>query len=188
MRATWRTLSAWPHPQRPQQNDLFKKVKNALGWDRVLQGLDWELERHGADDVVIGVVAPATALSISGQLRHRSQVTHPGAEVSFEAHGRRLVFHTDAYDSLQSNLRAITLGLEALRAVDRYGITSTAEQYAGFAQLTAGGPDPERGRMLVERAGGIREAQRRHHPDAGGEQRDFVDVEAYRKSLATVPS
>lgn len=38
--------------------------------------------------------------------------------------------------------------------------------------------------QLVEAAGGIRQAERRHHPDHGGEQRDFVDVQAYKASLA----
>lgn len=183
MRATWRPLAQWPYPQRAQQHDQFKSAKNALSWDRVLQELEWELERNGADDVLIGVVAPSTAVGISGQLRYRSQVTHPGAEVSFDHGGQRITFHTDAYDSLQSNLRAITLGLAALRAVDRYGITSGREQWAGFAQLSAGGPDPERGRLLVERAGGVKAALMLHHPDHGGQPRDFADVAEYRKGV-----
>ena len=38
------------------------------------------------------------------------------------------------------NLRSIALGLKALRAVDRYGVSRRGEQYAGFrAALTAGG-------------------------------------------------
>lgn len=180
MKATWTALPAWPYPPSRRQNDLFRAVRNPLGWERVLDELEWELERHSAADVLIGIVAPAEAIGISGQLRYRSKVTHPGAEISFDAHGKRLTFHTDAYDSLQSNLRAITLGLAALRAIDRYGITTTGEQYAGFAQLTAGGPDPERGRALVTEAGGITAALKKAHPDHGGDARAFGDVQAYR--------
>jgi hypothetical protein len=36
------------------------------------------------------------------------------------------------------NLRAIALGLEALRKVERYGIAERGQQYAGFAQIGAG--------------------------------------------------
>lgn len=183
MKATWIPIPSWPYTQRPQQHDLFRSGPKALGWDRVLQELEWELERVGAEDVVIGVVAPADAVGISGQLRYRSRVTHPGTELSFNRGAQRVTFHTDAYDSLQSNLRAITLGLAALRAVDRYGITSGAEQWAGFAQLTAGGPDVVKGKALVERAGGIRQALMDHHPDRGGNARDFADVQAYRDSV-----
>ena len=53
---------------------------------------------------------------------------------------KRLVYATDCCDFWQHNLRSIALGLEALRAVDRYGISRRGEQYAGFrAALTAGG-------------------------------------------------
>lgn len=52
---------------------------------------------------------------------------------------KRLVYATDVCDFWQHNVRSIALGLEALRAVDRYGISRRGEQYAGFrAALTAG--------------------------------------------------
>jgi len=37
------------------------------------------------------------------------------------------------------NVRSIALGLEALRAVDRYGISRRGEQYAGFRAALASG-------------------------------------------------
>lgn len=53
--------------------------------------------------------------------------------------GKRLVYATDACEFWQHNVRSIALGLEALRAVDRYGISRRGEQYAGFrAALTSG--------------------------------------------------
>jgi hypothetical protein len=178
MRATWSPLPVWPYPSRPGQTDRFES-----SWESTLEKLETEIQRIDGDDVVVGVVCDPSAISMSGVLRYRSKVTHPGAEVSFTKRGQRVTFHTDAYGSLGSNLRAIALGLEALRAVDRYGITSSGEQYAGFAQITAGGPDPERGRVLVERAGSLTAALKRHHPDHGGQDRDFVDVQAYKKLI-----
>ncbi len=56
---------------------------------------------------------------------------------------KRLVYATDCCDFWQHNVRSIALGLEALRAVDRYGISRRGEQYAGFrAALTSGGARP----------------------------------------------
>lgn len=179
MLATWKALAAWPYPPRAQSSSTFQ-----VSWARTLEDLGDEIERTGGSDVLIGVVADPSQFTLDGRPRAGFKVLHPGAEVSFDVGARRLAFHTDAYKSLHFNLREITLGLEALRAVDRYGITSTAEQYAGFAMLPPGGPDPVRGRQLVEAAGGMRQAERRHHPDAGGDQRDFVDVQAYKKSIA----
>lgn len=46
-------------------------------------------------------------------------------------------FAVDTYTTWQDNLRAIALGLEALRKVERYGITRGTEQYTGWKMLTA---------------------------------------------------
>jgi hypothetical protein len=178
MRATWSPLPVWPYPPRPSQVDRFDST-----WDATLDKLELEISRVDGDDVVIGVVASADAISMSGALRYRSKVTYPGAEVSFFKGAGRVTFHTDAYGSLQSNLRAIALGLEALRAVDRYGITSSGEQYAGFAALGPGGPDPLRGKRLVDEYGSIAEALKKTHPDQGGSAAAFADVQAYRQSI-----
>lgn len=177
MRATWRPLPAWPYPPATKGKSSFQ-----VGWNRTLEDLDAEIERTGGSELVIGVVADPSEFTIAGSLRASPKLRHVGAEVSFEVKGRRLTFHTDAFGSLQENLRAISLGLTALRAIDRYGLGSGGEQYAGFAALTAGGPDPEKGRALVERAGGLRQALMLHHPDHGGQARDFADVQAYRQA------
>jgi hypothetical protein len=161
-----------------------------VSWAAALDDLEREIEMLRGADVVIGVVCDESQISLSGNLRAGAKVSHPGAEVSFEVPagpGRpgshRLVFHTAVHPVLTHNLRAIGLGLTALRAVDRYGITSSGEQYAGWAQLTAGTTDVERGRELVSAAGGLRVALKRHHPDAGGEAADFAAVDAFRKAF-----
>lgn len=189
MRATFRPLATWPYPPRKKRASSFK-----LGWDDSLNDLEREIEAVSGSDVLIGIVVDPSQIGIAGGLKAgaRTTVRHPGVEVSFEVGDRRVAFHTDAYPSLPANLRAIALGLEALRAVDRYGITSTGEQYAGFAQLTAGGPDPVRGRRLIEErfAGNVGDALRGTHPDtreAGYTDRDFADVQAARQLATGAP-
>jgi hypothetical protein len=44
----------------------------------------------------------------------------------------------DTFTDWKSNLRAIAKSLEALRLVNRYGVTQCGEQYQGFAAL----PEP----------------------------------------------
>lgn len=183
MRASWSRLPAWPYPEQPQKPSAFQ-----VGWAKTLDDLGLEVERVHGSDLVIGIVADDSQFSTSGQFRADGKFRHRGAEVSFDAPDRgRLVFHTDVFPYLVSNLRAICLGLAALRAVDRYGITTGAEQYAGFAQIGTGpietGPDPERGKTLVIEAGSIPLALKRFHPDAGGSARDFADVIAYKTEV-----
>lgn len=179
MRATWRPLAIWPYAPAPKRKSGFSAT-----WVKTISDLEREIELVGGSEVLIGVVAGDDQFRLDGTIRAGFKVRHNGAEVSFDAPKRgRLVFHTDAFESLQENLRAISLGLTALRAIERYGITTTDQQYAGFQALTAGGPDPERGARLVERAGGVTAALKKHHPDTGGDPRDIADVLAYRERV-----
>jgi hypothetical protein len=101
-------------------------------------------------------------------------------------------------------MRAIALGLEALRKVERYGMGSGAEQYVGFQALPPATPMGQA--MTVEVAldllsseGGMsasgfgedgwvvkafRAAAARHHPDRGGDPTMFRRIVEARDLLA----
>lgn len=179
MRPTIRPLPTWPYPRQRKRYASFR-----VTYGRTLTDLEYEIVQLKGSEVILGLVVDERDVRLDGQLRADANVRHSGVELSFELPDRRrLVFHTDVHHDWKDNLRAIALGLEALRAVQRYGITTgIGEQYAGFAMLPPGGPDPERGRVLVEAAGGIVQALKKHHPDHGGDPRNFVDVQAYRNS------
>lgn len=87
-----------------------------------------------------------------GQLRADARPDHPGVILTIDSrqHGV-LVYSTDRFRGWQDNLRGIVLGLEALRRVERYGISERGQQYAGFKELGTGiamaGPS-----MTLERA------------------------------------
>lgn len=182
MNVTFRPLPRWPYPEQKRRPDLFKAT-----YGRTLDDLEREIGYLGGSEVIIGIVTEGSMIRLDGRPRADMRTHHAGVEVSFEVpDGRRLVFHTDVHggyaDSWQSNLRAIALGLESLRAVSRYGITTgIGEQYAGFLKLETSQASPDRGRELVEEAGGMRQALMRHHPDQGGDPRRFADVQAYRQ-------
>jgi len=146
--------------------------------------LEREVRMLQGGEIVIGIGLHERDIRLDGRPRADARPPlHPGVEVSFDSKYGRLSYATDVFHTWQDNLRAIALGLEALRKVDRYGVSKRGQQYAGFAQLSAGGPDADRGKALVEQAGSIRDALYKYHPDHGGNQRDFVDVQAYRKAV-----
>lgn len=181
MNLTFRPLTVWPYPPQPKRPATYRST-----YARTLQDLEREIGHLKGDEVIIGVVTSPANIRLDGRMRADATVTQPGVELSFEVpDGRRLVFHTDVHasftDSWHDNLRAIALGLEALRAVDRYGITSTAEQYAGFLQLETSQASATRGKELVDAAGGMKAALLANHPDHGGDPRRFADVQAYRQ-------
>ena len=176
MRVTFRPLPTWPHPTRMRRAASFR-----ASYERTLSDLAYEIDRLDGSTVVVGAGFTSDDIRLDGLPRAKARPTHPGIEVSFDTPRRgRLVFAVDTFDHWEDNLRAVALGLEALRAVERYGIADMGQQYAGFAQIGAGDSKEERGRRLVEEAGGMTAALKRHHPDHGGDASDFDAVMAYR--------
>lgn len=180
MQYTFRPLPNWPYPPtNPRRYGQFK-----AGWEATLKDLAYEIERLDGKSPVIGAGFRDSDLRKDGMPRsdrRQAPYLHPGVEISFDSRYGRMTYATDEFHDWQDNVRAIALSLEALRAVDRYGVSKRGQQYAGWAQLSAGGPDPDRGKQLVDRAGGVRAALMAAHPDHGGDPRDFADVQAYRE-------
>lgn len=171
---------------RPLENDDFT---TASGYRRpfssthaqTLRLLGDELRHLGVSDVVIQLAADEGDFRMDGMPRAQMKVRHPGVAISFEIRDVGAVrYATNKYGHWHDNLRAIALGLEALRAVDRHGITDRREQYRGFRALPAGGNQEraQRGRRLIAEHGSIRNAQRATHPDAGGNADDFAAIQA----------
>lgn len=104
-----------------------------------------------AGAIALRVAADPTEIRRDGMLRARARVEFPGVVVSFTSESKGpLSFATDAYEQRwtgdlagwQANVRAIALSLKALRAVDRYGVTRSGEQYAGWRQIESGPATP----------------------------------------------
>jgi hypothetical protein len=183
MTVTFRPIALWAHSDHKgaRRWHPFRS-----GWADTLNLLQRELGHLGAQNVVVGCGLREEDIRQDGWPRSGAkQPAHPGVEVSFDSPHGRLVYATDVCAHWEDNVRAIALGLEALRAVDRHGITRRGEQYAGFKALPAGdGPNAERGKQLVDEHGSVRSALHATHPDHGGDARDFADVQAYRELAA----
>src|SRR5947208_1880483 len=74
-------------------------------------------------------------IRLDGRPRARAVASHPGVVLAFDSRHGPLKYAVDTFDRWQDNLRAIALGLEHLRAVDRYGVTRRGEQYTGWRQI-----------------------------------------------------
>lgn len=136
-------MDRWPYPE----TKIRKVNPFRAKFDNTLTLLEDELEHlEVAGAVAVRVVAREADVRRDGMLRARADVRHPGVVLSFHsAKSGSLTYPCDQFlgrwhgeVDWQVNLRAIALGLEALRKVDRYGITERGEQYAGFKALPAG--------------------------------------------------
>lgn len=137
------------------------------GWDDTVRLLKREVELLGGRQVVLAIdIDPRDVRKTDGLPAARARYgSFPGARVTFDSRHGTLVYGTDVYTAggrykpgqlnddgfsrsggrmvsmtgWQANVRAIALSLEALRAVDRHGVTRRGQQYAGFRALPPGG-------------------------------------------------
>ena len=118
-------------------------------WSQCLDVLGRELDHLDATDLVIECDVREQDLRLDGMIRSNARAASPAARVAFESNVGPLTYATDAFarpswrrggmsEDWQHNVYAIALSLEALRKVDRYGVTKRGEQYTGFKQLGAG--------------------------------------------------
>jgi hypothetical protein len=181
--ARFRPLPIWPHETTPSSARRSRYTFKA-SWQQTLDLLENELRLLKATDITIGCGLRDNDIRNDGWPRSNvPNPVHPGVEVSFTTRHGRLVYATDVCADWQHNVRSIALGLQALRAVDRYGITERGQQYAGFKELMSATSEPSiaRGQQLIAEYGGVREALRALHPDSGGDEADFKAVVAVKE-------
>ena len=192
---TFRPIDTWPGDQtRTPQRSRF-----GASWSSTDDLLERELAMLKARNVVIQLALDESDIRIDGKPRANARPRHQGVILAFDSRYGPLKYATDTFDRWQDNLRAIALGLEALRKVDRYGITKRGEQYTGWKALPSGTPGAvamtpsEAARLLAVwglednhestvaqvavdpklRAEAYRKAAKRMHPARGGHADDF---------------
>ncbi len=200
----FRPLVVWPFENTKSRRShwTFKAT-----WGQTLRLLESELSHLRAKDVIFQADFREQDLRLDGMPRSGArQPEHPGIIISFESKHGPLQYASDSCIFWEHNIRSVALGLGALRAVDRYGITRTGEQYTGWKALNAGAPielgaaaffssKDEAADFIGECAGwnippdgmdpevvkiAYRAAVKKVHPDKGG------DVEVFNKLVAAL--
>jgi hypothetical protein len=204
VRIVFRPLLTWPggDPTRYRKASQFSSPYPAT-----LELLQRELAMLGAREAVLQLAITEAEIRTDGLPRANARPTHPGVALSFESRFGPLQYATDVFDHWQDNLRAIALSLEALRRVDRYGISKRGEQYTGWKALPAGNGkgDLQASAKFVLRCAGLAEddvnvagildgtsfnsiyrlAARRAHPDGGGSDAAFFQLQQARRTIET---
>lgn len=119
-------------------------------WSDTEELLLREVKALRGRDLVLEVDVLDGQIRNDGRLYARAIARSSAVRVAFESMHGPLTYATDLFPTWQDNVRAIALGLEALRRVDRYGITKRGEQYAGWKALPAGQAMPASGMTTDE--------------------------------------
>jgi hypothetical protein len=203
MEYQFRPLEAWPG----ERTRVRKRAQFRAKFSDTVDRLERELHKLGARNVVIQADCDPSEIRLDGMLRSGAKLRGPGVILSFDSKVGPLSYPCDRYLDYQDNLRAIALSLEALRAVDRYGVTRRAEQYRGWAKLPGPGPSANGHESLENAAAFIarnsvsytreevlsaadlfrdayRQAAAKLHPDRnGGDDAAFKRLQAAREIL-----
>lgn len=174
---TIRPLSTWPGAMsRSRRQGYFR-----AGWPATRRLLMRELQHLDGKSVVLELAVTEDDLRVDGVPRARTVAAHPGVVLSLTSKHGPLRYAVDTYTRWHDNIRAIALALEALRAVDRYGVTRSGEQYRGWRAIDSGtGGQVQRGLELIRQHGGVAAALHATHPDRGGTREDLEAVLAAR--------
>lgn len=187
----------WPGRKRGAGWKPKRSPFKGHNWSRIEKELLEEIARINGRDVTIALdIRNPGHFRADGGIRADARPVTSAVVVSFtRPDGRKLVFPCDAYAFWQDNVWAVRLSLEALRAVDRHGVTAGDQQYEGFAALPPGGKagmTVEDARAFVAELSGIEEsalafptvltmalrtARSKAHPDAGGSTESFQKLE-----------
>lgn len=124
-------------------------------WSKTERLLLTEIAHLNGRDVIVEVDVTELDIRNDGRIRANARPATPGVRLAFVSKHGPLTYATDQFDHWQDNVRAIALGLQALRAVDRYGITKNAEQYAGYKAIGAGSGATALGGMTADDAWSI---------------------------------
>lgn len=118
------------------------------GWERsrsdtglsTVELLEREIAALDGKDVLMQMAVRPQDIRLDGKVRANARpAEHPGVIITFDSNFGPLSYPCDAFDDWQDNVRAIALSLEALRKVDRYGVSRRGEQYSGWGKLPPAG-------------------------------------------------
>mgnify|MGYP000712282402 CR=1 FL=1 len=124
-------------PTAQRARARFRSGRTELSIYEATQRLQGELERleRGIGGVVLSTNVETR---LDGMPRSdRRAPADPGAAVYFRLKGQPRCLACDKWDRVADNIAAIAAHIEAIRAVDRYGVGTLDQAFAGYAALPA---------------------------------------------------
>jgi len=187
----------WP-VGRERTSDRDRRYGNLakMPSGRIRQLLSNELKKMGADNFVI-----SSNLAIRNDGLPYANQRDPedtGVVLYFTRKGRDIAISCDKWMTIDANLRAVGLTIEAIRGMERWGTEEMVDRaFTGFAALPESiiTPPPSRPHREWYQVLGVdssanahdvrsayREMLKLYHPDAGGDPAEFAEIQkAYQE-------
>lgn len=172
-RTTWRKRSSFKVPTFAQGRDTLLREVKLLGASDVVLSTNIELRLDGLP------------------YAQRAEPMDPGVAIFFKYTDKPMCFACDRWDRVRDNVRSVQLTIAAIRGIERWGASDMMERaFTGFLRLPAPGNDRNWRAVLgfantdrptiVEMEYEFRKLARVHHPDRGGDQDRFAQLQRAR--------
>ena len=161
--------------------------------DKSQQFLRKELDRLGATSLVISTNIPVRKDGGLYTDYMRRIIDDPGVAIYFYLKGKQVTMCCDQYTRVWENIYALGKGIEALRGMERWGVSEFMERaFTGFQELPAsnsktcweilGSINPTKDTEYIKKA--YLNLAKIKHPDAGGTVESFQELQqAYEHAL-----
>lgn len=157
-----------------RRHGRFKSGGTLISVINATARLEEQLDRLGTKNVTLST---NLTLRLDGRPRGDERPADPGAAIYFSFRGKATVLACDSYTTVSDNIAALAAHLDALRAIERYGVGTIEQALAGYKALPAdtaadwravfGFPANSAPTLdQVEKA--YRAAAKERHPDVGG--------------------
>ena len=189
---------AWPRhrPRTPSSRRQTSKFNTKRDNGRYTETKDLtvadarERVQREVDALRAGYPVLSTNLEtrLDGQPRSgQREPADPGVALYFRLKGKPIVLACDRYTTVAANIAAIAAHIQATRAIERHGVGTLEEAFAGFTALPPSGKSPWRAvlgfppgqpvtRDMVQAK--RREMAKLHHADAGGQGSRMAEINA----------
>ena len=163
------------------QPSTIRKTRPLTVWEAI-QRLSAELGRLGATHELL---SSNIALRLDGLPRSgQPEPEDPGVAVYFQLNRKPRCLACDRWDRVADNLAAVAQHIDALRRIDRYGVGTMEQAFAGYAALPPTAEDwwlilevqPDASLQQAEEA--YRRLAKAAHPDVGGSHDEMAKLTA----------
>lgn len=180
--AAQRRDARWSRRETPPAGQW--RVTRTLTVNDALGRLQGELDRLGAREALLSTNIPTRLDGLP--YSRAAEPEDPGVAVYFRLKGQARALACDRWARVADNIAALAAHIDALRRIERYGVGTMEQAFAGYAQLTAGkaswfsvlGVQPDAPVEEIERA--YRRLAKQQHPDVGGSKEGMADLNRAR--------
>lgn len=179
--------ASWPRAHYRRRAHFGTTGRN--GWKQALTVADARArlsEQLDALGARYATLSTNVELRLDGSPRSgQPEPKDPGVALYFQMQGKDTVLACDKWDRVADNIAAIAKHIEALRGIDRWGVGTAAQAFAGYQAL----PEPEQWFQVLgvqpnatkaEITAAYREKARGAHPDTGGSDAAMARLNAAR--------